>query len=354
LWVPAVLFPKERGYGLSVKIEFGYPFSGYARLDFTNCFASTYMCLEGYDGTEDCYCGAKLKVCDSCGDCKASLAKKQEELFFYFGTMTGRNALRAGFDGPTRMQQLLNDTDESIDMTMKIAGYTYKKVVSDFRKAIRESINIGWPVLARITDTGKGSFRVINGYDGDTLICPEPTGAQHKPDGSPSLDEIGEVYVITGKTLPVDMRECFKWIVRVMECNRDNAVWDDCIRHFDYWKDLAKADFGEIRRRFKRISDIMWYTFNCHNFAETFRRELFHRIEDTNLRDSLYRQIDMAYDSTHNTAWQVIALNDCRDWSKRRYHELEWGLRGSVINCLETLKRNDEIVLEAMKEAVHM
>lgn len=339
------------------EIPFIYPFAGYSCLDFINCFTSTYMCIEGYDGTEDCYCGGKLKVCDSCGGCGTSIGKKQEELFFYFGTMSGQNALRDSFDGENEMQKALNDTDDVIDFLMRFTGYEYQKITENFRDAIVTSIHAGKPVLARMKSTEHGSFRVINGYDndGDILICPEPIGAQRRPEGAPGYDELENLYIITGKTEPtVGMKEGFERIVQVMEYNRDNALWDGYIKKFRYFDELMHADFEEIRRRFKRVSDTMWYTFNCHNFAETFRRELYHKIENTNLRDVLYSKIDRAYDSTHNTAWQVIALNDCRDWSGRRYNELEWGMCNSVIMCLETLKKNDEIVLNAIKEAVEI
>lgn len=335
------------------EIRFIYPFSGYSDLDFINCFTSTYMCIEGYDGTEDCYCGSKLKVCNSCSDCKASVGKKQEELFFYFGTMTGHNSQRESFNGQNEMQKMLNGTDELISFTMKLAGYQYEKVTKNFKEAICKSINADKPVLARMKNTDRGSFRVISGYDDDTLICPDPSCAQCKPDRAPSYDEIENIYVITGKMNPtIGMKDCFQQIAKVMEYNRDNAVWDDCICYFNYWKDLKNADFEEVKRRFKRINDIMWHTFNCHNFAETFRRELYHKIEDSSLQDLLYEKIDMAYDSTHSTAWQVIAIDECRDWSSRRYDELEWGMCNSVIMCLETLKKNDQIVLDTIKEAI--
>ena len=65
-----------------------------------------------------------------------------------------------------------------------------------------------------------------------------------------------------------------------------------------------------------------------------------------------FRAIDAAYDLTHTRAWQIIALNDCRDWSNRRYNELEWGMCGCVEMCVESIKQNDEEVLGAVKKAI--
>ena len=136
-----------------------------------------------------------------------------------------------------------------------------------------------------------------------------------------------------------------------MEYNRDMKLWDEYINNFKYWDKLLNADFEEIKRRFKHVSDTMWHTFNCHNFAETFRHKIWDGMKDDRF-SSMFNKIDAAYDNTHTRAWQVIALNDCRDWSSRRYNELEWGMCECVINCLEAIKQNDAEVLKAVKEAL--
>lgn len=338
------------------EINFIYPFSGYWSLNYINCFTSTYMYIEGYDGMQDCYCGDKLDVCNSCGDCKATIGKKQEELFFLFGTMTGFNALRNSFDRINEMQESLDDTDELINFTMQFVGYEYEKLTKNFKKAIIESIDVDKPVLARMKNKERGSFRVINGYDndGDTLICPEPIGAQSKPNGAPRYDEIKNIYLITGEKPPtIGMKEGFEQIVRVMEFNSTNDLWGDYLNRFNYWDDLIAADIQEIENRFKRVSDTMWYTFNSHNFAETFVRELYHRTNDQRLRECFHK-IREEYWSTHNQCWQVIALHDCRDWSNKRYNEIESGMCNYVIMSLEIIKKNDETVLRLLKECIEI
>ncbi|HEY3283776.1 MAG TPA: hypothetical protein VGN26_16040 [Armatimonadota bacterium] len=342
---------------MTKEIAFPYPFAGYSSLDFINCFASAYMCIEGFDGTEDCYCGGKRAVCDSCGDCRTSLGKKQEELFFLFGTVTGCNALRDCFNGPTEMDKLISDSEDSISFAMGFAGYEYQRVASAMGEAVVASVDAGRPVLARMKSADRGSFRVITGYldGGATLLCPEPTGAQRKPEGPPAYDEIDSLYVITDKGEPtITLKDGFERIIRVMEFNRDQALWDGYIAKFShYWGDLRNAAYEEIQRRFRRVCETMWHTFNCHNFAETFRRELWHRLPDPKMRE-LFQGVDAAYDLTHTRCWQVIALQDGRNWTKRLYNELEWGFCNCVVMCLEDLKRNDETVLALMKECARM
>jgi hypothetical protein len=336
------------------EISFTYPFAPYASLDFINCFASAYMCLEGYDGTEPCYCGDKYEVCTSCGNCKASPAKKQEELFFLFGTVSGDTALRDSFDGPTELQATLRDSDEQIAFLMQYAGYSYEKVTAGYRDAIIQSIDDGRPALARLKRAGSGSFRVITGYDRETdaLLCPEPARAQNPPTRAPSYDELMGVYVVTGKAAPAaGMREGFERVVRVMEYNRDQGLWGGYLDRFRYWDELTGADLEEIRRRFNRVHDTMWHTFSSHNFGEAFARELYHRTEDERLRER-FRGIRDVYWSTHGRCWQVIALHQGRDWSKRLSNEMEAGLCDCVTQCLEVLKQNDEAVLALVKECV--
>jgi hypothetical protein len=64
------------------------------------------------------------------------------------------------------------------------------------------------------------------------------------------------------------------------------------------------------------------------------------------------RQIDQSYDNSHTRNWQLIGLYECRDWSSRRYHELEWGLCGCVVQCLERLQEYDAEVLAAVEQAI--
>lgn len=340
---------------MTEQLDFSLPFAGYTDLDFINCFSSTYMYLGGITGKDDYTCASRDGgKCDGCGSCNKSTCKIQEDMFFFFGTMSGCNAQRCSFEGLNEMQKSLDNTDSIISFTMGLAGYEYTKITDNFKNAVICSVNAKKPVLARMKDRSHGSFRVISGYDVDDIICPEPVGAQRKPDRNPTYEEIDCMYIIIGRTKPAyGLRECFSRIITVMEYNRDMKLWDDYINNFKYWDKLINVDFDEIKRRFKRVSDTMWYTFNCHNFAETFRHKIWDGMKDDKF-NSMFNKIDAAYDNTHTRAWQVIALNDCRDWSSRRYNELEWGMCECVINCLEAIKQNDAEVLAAIKEALEI
>lgn len=48
----------------------------------------------------------------------------------------------------------------------------------------------------------------------------------------------------------------------------------------------------------------------------------------------------------------MIGLNQCRDWSKRMYNELEWWYCSCVIMCLENIRDNDAEVLDAVCECI--
>lgn len=179
-----------------------------------------------------------------------------------------------------------------------------------------------------------------------------PGEAQRAPERDPLPEEISQVIVVTGRQTPeYTLKDGLRRIERVMEENRRLGVWKEAIGAFRYFDGgLCDADFAILRSRFQRICDMAWAHFNCHNFAETFRHRVTAELKDPRL-DAVCRRIDAAYDLSHTRNWQLIALNDCRDWSSRRYNELEWGMCNCVIQCLEELCRSDEEVLNAIREA---
>lgn len=337
------------------RLPFPYPFAGYSDLDFINCFASAYMSLEGIVGDDDYDCPRdRGEPCTGCGNCSGSTAKRQEDLFFFFGTISGCNALRCRFDGqPTEMEVRLENSDETIEFVTGLAGYPCTRVSADMPAAVAASIGAGRPLLARMKGAERSPFRVIVGCDGSDIVCPEPTGAQAKPDRAPTYDELECLYVFSPKTEPRHaLVDGLRRIAEVMTWNRESGLWDETIRQFDYWgQHLADAPFEEIQRRFKRVSEMMWHTFNCHNFAETCRHRVWPGMDDVRL-DLLCAEVDAAYDLTHTRAWQVIGMNECRDWATRRYNELEWGMCASVAMVLESIKENDARVLAAVEGAI--
>ena len=347
------------------QISFPYPFTGFNSLTFTNCFASVCMHLEKVVGVDQYDCPKREgKKCNGCGNCNGSTAKMQENYYLVMDTMSGRSSVRLGFEGTP---DHTDNSFETIEFLMGYAGYEYRTVQDDLVTAVQASIDCERPVLARVKDESNGAFRVLIGYDGDTLTMANPANAQRKPT-TPTYAEIAEVIVVTGKSKPRHtLADGLRRIRSVMARNRDAQVWDQYMKQFRYWDEgLQKADFEEIKRRFGRICGISWYNFNCHNFAETFRYwsdfnrsnngEMFRRhlwvpLKDARL-DEVCRQIDQSYDSAHTRNWQIIALNECRDWSKRRGDSVEWGYCTCVVQCLEELKKYDSEVLAAIESAI--
>lgn len=334
------------------QLNFTLPFSGFNSLTFINCFASVYMFLENVEFKNEYECPAKEgKGCNGCGNCNESAGKKQEDFYFLFDTMSGRSSVRPDFDNTYKD---IDSNPETIDFLMKLTGYTYSTIKDDFASAIKNSVDNGYPAFVRMKDTSNGDFRVITGYDGESLIMADPKGAQRNPN-IPAYSDIDEIVIITGKGEPVyTFADGLKRIRDVMTGNRENKIWEGCIQKFMYWDEkLQDADFDEIKRRVKRISDMSWYNFNCHNFAETFRHKIWKPMQDERLNE-VYRQIDESYDNSHTRNWQIIGLNDCRDWSSRRYNELEWGYCTCIVQCLEKLREYDKEVLAAIEEAIEI
>lgn len=335
---------------MSVRIEFPYPFTGFNSLTFTNCFASVYMHLEGIRGIDDYECPARDgKPCDGCGHCGNSTAKRQEAYYFIADTLSGRSSVRPTFE------ETPDDTDnapETIDFLMGLTGYDYRVVREGAIEEARAHIDRGTPVLARMKDPANGAFRVLTGYEGDALIVPDPAGAQGQPT-QPTCADIAQVVVVTGKAPPrFSLLDALARIRAVMVRNREAGVWEQCQEQFDYWGGgMRDLEFEEIERRFQRISQMAWYNFNCHNFAETFRQRVWEPLKDPRF-DDVCLQIDRSYDNSHTRNWQLIALYECRDWTKRRYHELEWGCCGCVVECLERLREYDAEVLAAVEQAI--
>lgn len=337
------------------QLQFDIPFTGYNALTFSNCFSSIYLYLERiHDMDEDDFPNNEGKDCNSFGNCKDTTKKKQEDYYFLFDTLSGRSSMRPEF---TESSINIDSMPNTIDFLIKFTGYNYLIATDQFAEHIKTSIHADKPVLARVKsdhDT-EGIFRVITGYNDDLLIMADPSNAQHKPTTPPSYEDILELIVFTEKIEPsYTLIDGLKQIKSIMDNNLENKVWDTYIQKFMYWNEkLQDADFEEIKLRFKRICDIAWHNFNCHNFAEMFRHRIIDELKDSRL-DVVCSQIDESYDNSHTRNWQIIGLNDCRDWSKRHYNELESGYCNCVILCLEQLKSNDAKVLAAIEKAIEI
>lgn len=330
-------------------------------MTFINCFASTYVFLEQDAApVQDAYdCRQRDGApCGGCGNCRGTLAGMQEKYFFLFDTVCGRSSLRCRFDGtPTEMQKLICETDfydggtdYTVDFLFGFAGYAYCKLTSaeGFKAAILASIDGGKPVVAKVK-TGDGRFRVITGYEGDALICPEFANAQRKPERAPAYDELDTLYVIGDRVKPrYTFKDGLERVRQVMECNIEQNLWGGYVEKMGLYTadSLDRVSLEEKKTRMKRVADTMWHTFNSHNFAEVFRHG-HHEALCNPAFDELRKKIGAPYYGyTHDLAWALIGLEERADWSKhyaRYFGEM-------VTLTLDQIAKNDVETLAAIRE----
>ena len=352
------------------KLDYNIPYCGFRDLDFTHCFTGVYMYLEGIRGNDDYGCAKKKgKPCDGCGNCGQSLGSLQERQFFLFDTMSGRSATVRGWGKkPTAIFREIYDTEDMVDFIMGYAGYGYVRYTDNLMEHIRASIDNNTPVLARLKKDGKpylddgkaDSFRTTIGYDGDKLCMADPKGAQNPPKKAPKLGEIESVYVITGKAeRKYTLLDVLQRIRRVMEFDREAGTWDEYIHAFEkYWERLKDHSLKELKQLHKNAWDAaIW---NCHNFAEAFRiyqcpqrfqNWIYDEFKGPKIKD-LCDRISWAYDNSHTHQWQLRSLYETRDWSKKYYNEMEWGMCENAILVLRKIKEDDDIVYHAVCEMI--
>ncbi|MCL2106007.1 MAG: hypothetical protein FWH26_02955 [Oscillospiraceae bacterium] len=370
---------KSEGGG--ARVDFDYAFSGFRDMDFTNCFASLYMYLEDFAGDPDV------------------LKQQQERLFFLFDTVSGRSASVRGWGNvPTEIYQEIYDTDDMLAFLTGYAGYTFEKHTGDVAKQISTSISKGLPVLARLKRDsavyldGKGdSFRVITGYSGNKLLMPKPKGTQNPPKKAPKLGDIESVYVITGRAArKYTLLDGLRRVKRVMDCDREAKIWDTYIGAFEnYWEKLKELPLKELKQRFENAHK--GTTWTCHNFAAPFRTHEYLEPEPENYQNWIWDElknplffsewradvvweelkdpsfiaskgkshgdprrlppktlIDWACDQSHTRQWQLHALYETRDWSKKYYDQMEWGTCETAVLLLQKLKECDDYIYQAV------
>lgn len=345
-------------------LEFNVPFSGFASTTFINCFTSTYVFLENLGVTTSDYECKQMdgQSCDSCGNCSnggITPIVAQERYFFLFDTMSGRSSLRCRFDGePTEMQKLIlggtsfydGETDYTVDFLFGFAGYNYRKLTdaNEFKTAIIDSINADKPVIAEV-NSGNGNFRVITGYDGDSLLCPDFTNAQNKPQNPPAYDEITALYIIGEKITPrYTLKDGLERIKKVMEYNINENLWGGYTEKMGlYTSDsLGRVGIDEKKVRMRRVADTMWHTFNCHNFAEVFRHREYEELKNPAFDEMCNIIGGPCYGYTHDLAWALIGLEECADWTKHAA-----GYFGEMIELtLYKIASNDQKVLEMINK----
>ncbi|MFT3950984.1 MAG: hypothetical protein QM689_03365 [Oscillospiraceae bacterium] len=344
----------------AVILDYKAPFSGFSHLDFINCFSSVYMFLKGITGDVNSTCKThEGQPCDGCGNCRKTPAGIQEQLYFWFDTMSGRSALRCRFDGqPTEMQLWIGEaggldcgTADTVDFLFGLAGYCYRRVEDStaFCAEIAASIDAGKPVIASVKSCS-GRFRVITGYDSDRFLYPSFVNAQNIPYGAQSYDKPEYLYIIGDKIPPrYTLKDGLDRIIQVMEYNLREKLWDGYMEKMGLYTadSLGKASLDEKKARMKRVADTMWETFNCHNFAEVFRGRFFDEALCNPAFDALWNTIDKSYGYTHDLAWALIGLEQCADWTTHPA-----GYFGEMVELtLMQLAKNDAAVLEAVKSA---
>lgn len=347
-------------------LAFNIPFSGFCGTTFINCFASTYLFLENttMPAASDYECKQlDGKQCDSCGNCAnggSTPLTVQERYFFLFDTMCGHSSLRCRFDGePTEMQKMICETDfydggteNNIDFLFGFAGYAYRTLTenTNFKEAIIASVDVGKPTIAKVK-TGGGRFRVITGYDGDALICPDYTNAQQKPERAPVYDELDSLYIIGDRIKPrYTLKDGLERICQVMEYNISENLWGGYTEKMGlYTSDsLSKAGIEEKKARMKRVAETMWHTFNCHNFAEVFRNCHHEGLRNPEMEESRKKIGGPCYGYTHDLAWALIGLEECADWSKHAA-----GYFGEMVELtLSQIAKNDVEVLAEVKKII--
>ncbi len=347
------------------ELAFKIPFSGFAATTFINCFTSTYLFLENIEiiGISQYDCNQRSAgQCDGCGNCGKTPVAMQERWFFLFDTMCGRSSLRCRFDGrPTEMQNLICETDfydggtdDTVDFLFGFAGYEYRKLndPAAFQDAVVASINAGRPVIAKV-QTGAGRFRVLIGYDGDALLCPDFSNAQQKPEAAPTYDEMVALYVVGERIAPrYTFKDGLERIRQVMDYNIRENLWGGYTEKMGLYTadSLGKAGLEERKARMKRVADTMWHTFNCHNFAEVFRKRDVEELKDPALGEICAKIGGPYYGYTHDLAWALIGLEERADWSKHYA-----GYFGEMVELtLYQIAKNDVAVLEAIGQALEI
>jgi len=204
------------------QIDFKASLSGMGSANFINCFAAVYVHLEKTTLTSEHYPGIR-------------------NYFQMFDAMSGESFVHRHYGGkPTEMQKLIGNhgdwgcgTDYTIDFLFGFAGYEYFKQTDSalFKDGIITSINAGKPVLAKIKpDKNNGTFQIITGYDGDILQTSSHADAQNAPTRSLVYDDIDSLIIINNKiTSRFTLVDGLKRTKQMMECNRNEKVWDKYI-----------------------------------------------------------------------------------------------------------------------------
>jgi len=323
-------------------LDFNIPFSYFANANFIGCFSSTYIFIEGIDGKKD---------------------DAFNQYFCLFETMSGCSSLRCRFGNEQTSYKWDDcDSDSTIDFLFGFAGYEYR-ICSDkatFKGEIAASVDAGRPVIAKVKPNANGAFRVITGYDGDALICPEYIHAHDKPESVPSYDEMEMLYIIGGKVAPrYTLKHGLERIQQVREKNITGKLWDEYIEKIGGWlmfpssDGWQQADTEERKTRMERLNKAMWCAMNCHSFGETFRNCRHEELRNPAL-SGLWKKVSELCYSTDAIIYGIDYLNKRIDWSGIDQYTTGPGVSAMVCMMIEKVKAFDAEVLETIKQAIEI
>jgi len=294
--------------------------------------------------------------------------------------MSGNSAIRGHFDGKsTEAQKLVGDTAEEghgcgsdfmVDFLFGYAGYDYRKCTdaAAFKAEIIAAINAGKPVIAKVK-SGSPRFYLINGYDGDALICPDFTNKRWNfvkngwetigPDGPPTYDAIDTLYIFGDKTARrYTLKDGLQNIRRTMECNIREKVWDGYLAKLDA-DEFIKLSPEQRKSRALRLFETVPYVFNIVSFMGAFasdRNPHNHYLHQELWVHAAFAELSNRINEQH---WIILnaghKINEFanRDWLTIDLSEIP-GISTKMCEVIEKIKEADMKLLEVINQAVEI
>ncbi|MCL2641472.1 MAG: hypothetical protein FWD53_11540 [Phycisphaerales bacterium] len=354
------------------QLDFNIPFSSsgtHGDMDFITCFTSAVVFLEtgGKLDGEGAPC-KHHKVCIGCSvHCNDSPASKLARWFYLFQAMSGASCIRRRYDGkPSEMQRLIGDcdglgigNDDTADFMFGFAGYDFRKLTdpAGFKAAIIASIDAGKPVLAKV----KTNFRVLTGYNGDTLVSPDHvnTFSKAKVKGVSEYGEIEWLYIFGEKITPrYTLRDGLERIKHMFELNEKEKIWDDysAQMHKDFFdrKDeeytaLSPNDRRACMKNLKAAALIEWCT---HGLGQAFAGRQHEEIRNPALFE-IWGKLDKLTGRMNCIGHAVYHLDSKLNYSEINHHADRVGI-GDVLRfgIIERYKAGDAELLDLIKQAI--
>ena len=343
-------------------LEFKFPFYRFAGLDLCNCYASVYLFLQGTVAENaDYYCQAmEGKGCNECWACADSLQEKAERLHHLFSMIFDGfwTTQRSSWSGEqTKIQKELAKKQNNFEFLAGFTGYSCKKITEGFKENIIASIDMGKPVIAKVK--GETTFRVIIGYDGDTLVDPDYRPAENPPNNSMTYNEIEYIYVLCEKTpQKYTFLDVLKTMEKVMASDAAEGVWGEIAHNMNPDK-VLNLPFADIKKRFERFRQIMDMIPNRgHNMRLPFGDKVlleklgFDADQHQGLIGVIMGQGHLLHERGYmltaiSTAIIDLPLNDADDfpWDKHGLVTAAYQILQLVIDC-------DAKILQAIKETI--